>query len=77
MYGNEGWSWPLFHGFGFVLMMLVLAAIVWAVAVALRATGHRPRDAGAPDRSLTILRERYARGELTPEQFAQMKRELD
>jgi putative membrane protein len=62
--------------FGFLLMILfwggIIALIVWAVR---RSTGHRPN--GLSVRSpLDIAKERYAKGEITKEQFEQIKKDL-
>jgi putative membrane protein len=77
MFGYGDWGWPVFHGLGGILMVfstLVAAGIVLAF---LRRMGRAAREGGGGDRALKILRERYARGEITEEQFEQMKRELD
>ena len=70
------WSWEAW-GLGTMLLMLVfwglvvvgiMFAIRWAVGVGqARAT---------PDSALTILRERYARGEIDHDEFEAKKRDL-
>ena len=75
------WGWPMmgFGGFGmifgfifFVLMVIgVILLIVWLV----RRTGYNITDKTST-RSLEILKERYAKGELTKEQYENMKKEL-
>lgn len=69
-------------GFGGVLMMLfsalviggIVLLIVWAVGQGGKAApgGARREDAG-----LEILKQRYTRGEITKEQFDQMRRDLE
>lgn len=82
--GMMGWG-----GFGFgwwgVLMMLLMVVfwaaviggvvllVLWLVQQARPAVGPGPGSA----RPLDILRERYARGELTREQYEQMRRDLE
>jgi putative membrane protein len=83
MGGYDGAGWPFFHGFGWLFIVLSGIVIAAAILAMLRALGRQQRagDGGGPgdaepDRALAILRERYARGELTKEQFEQMRREL-
>lgn len=79
-WGNRGgdmwWGWLLMLLFWVMLISGVVAVIAWAVcqAGAARSSG---RGAGSrPDEALEILMQRYARGEITAEQFEQMKRDL-
>lgn len=70
------WGW-----LGVVIIWAVWTLIVfgvgWLIAYQLRP--HRPsHEPGRPEEDpLTILKRRYARGELTPEQFEKMKRDLE
>ncbi len=61
-----------------VVALLVLAgliAVIWLVIWAVTRT--TPRTAGdRNDRALEILRERYARGEITGDEYAEMWRQL-
>lgn len=69
-----------FGGFGFLgpLVMIlfwggIIALIVWAVAAAIpRREGAASREASA----LEILQNRYARGEITREEFEAIKKDL-
>lgn len=87
--GYGGMMWPGMmgnyygpgFGFGGLLMMLfwlliiggIVLLVVWAVGRGGMATlgGTRPQDS-----ALEILKQRYARGEITKEQFDQMRRDL-
>ena len=80
-----GWGWGLGHGaYGFPFWWLaagfrlvVLAAIVVGVVYLARffsrQTGWRGRH---EESALDILQKRYARGEITREQYEEMKRNL-
>jgi putative membrane protein len=72
--GGSFHPWFLF-GFLFLLLPLfVVGALIFLGARWLvRQTG---RPVGLPGGALSILEERYARGEITKEQFAQMKKDI-
>jgi putative membrane protein len=78
MIGWDGWGW------GWMVLMVILmiafwggiiALIVWAVTRFTRR--EAPGNQGVGSRNpLDIAKERYARGEITKEQFDQIKRDL-
>lgn len=69
---GDGWGWWML--FGWVWMILFWGLIVWAViAVTSRLTGDRRPERGARSDALVILEERYARGEITAQQFDEMR----
>ena len=78
------WGWHGFGGGGMLVMGLLMVlfwgglialavAAVWAATRARRGGGGEHR---APGRALEILQERYARGEVSREEFEQMRRDL-
>jgi len=73
MYWDNGW----FHGFGFIPMILFWIVLIVGIVllIKLMSLGDRKR---APDSesALDILKKRYAKGEITKEQFEQMKEGL-
>lgn len=75
MYGYGFWWW------GIIMMLfwvLVIVGGIWLVVSLLRQ--GRPAEVGpgpGRERPLDILRERYARGEITREQFEEMRRDLE
>lgn len=65
-----GWGWL---GLGMVHMLLFWVLVILGIIVLVRALNSGPeRDSDALD----ILKARYAKGELTLEQFEQMKRAI-
>jgi len=73
------WYWGDFGGWWVPLMMIfmvifwgaIIALVVWAV----RRMTHRETPSGGTS-PLDIAKERYAKGEITREQFEQMKKDL-
>jgi len=84
LYGR-GYGWGMMGGFGFPMMgmglgmlvfwVLIIAGGVWLVQSLSRGTGSSllmPQG----ESPLDILKRRYAKGEITKDQFDQMKRDL-
>jgi putative membrane protein len=63
-------------GFGWVFMALFWVLVILAI-VALAKWLSSNRNGGSTRRPLDILQERYARGEITREQYEQMRRDLE
>ena len=72
--GGFGWGGMIIGG---VLMILfwvaIIALTVWVVRLIIR-PGHAPREGTSPS-ALDIAKTRYARGEITKEQFEQLKKD--
>jgi putative membrane protein len=67
-----GWGWI---GLGMVHMLLFWVLVILGIVALTRwMTGGRTND--GPARGIDILKARYARGEITKEQFEQMKRDI-
>ena len=71
-YVHQGMGWWMV--FGVILMILfwggVIALVIWGIQ---RVSRH---GAGGAPTPLDIAKQRYARGEITKEQFEQMKEDL-
>lgn len=63
-------------GFGLVFWLVAGLGIVLFVAYARDGARSGP-DANAPDRALETLRERYARGDISSEEFEKRRMELE
>ena len=80
--GFGGWGWMIFGG----LMMLVfwgglIALVVLAIRAFTNSGSQEPVQAGTSSASrrndaLSILQERYARGEITKTEFEEMREDI-
>lgn len=70
-FDGMGWGWI---GLGVVHMLLFWVLVILGIVVLVRSLSGTARR--GPGRALEILKERYANGELTREQYEQMKKEL-
>jgi putative membrane protein len=71
-----GWGWI---GLGMIHVLLFWILVVLGIAALVRAlAGGSARSGGErPPNAMDILKVRYAKGEITREQFEQMKRDID
>ena len=67
------------YGWGFMVFVPIVFLVLIALGVYYLATESigTSRSASSNGRALEILKERYAKGEITREQFLPMKRELE
>lgn len=75
-FDGMGWGWI---GLGMVHMLLFWVLVILGIAALLRwlGSGSSGSSSEMPPRAIDILKARYAKGELTREQFEQMKREIE
>ena len=74
MYGTGmdygfGWIWPL-------ILLAGVAALVWGISRG-RSAGQGPGAEAGRDRSRAILRERFARGEISEQELQDRMTALD
>lgn len=64
----------MMSGFGWVWMLLGLVGIIALIAGLLHLTPRKPKPTEVipPDKAIAILKERYARGEITHEDYTKM-----
>ena len=76
------WEWgmhPMWGvwGIGMMLMMLVFwAAVIVGIVLAIRWLVTQSKESRPTDTALDILRQRYARGDISKEEFESRKRDL-
>lgn len=68
-----GWGWI---GLGAIHMVLFWALVIVGIVALARLLGAGTRDEASQQGALDILKARYAKGEITREQFEQMKRDI-
>lgn len=73
MMGNNFPGWWM--GIGLLWSLIFWGAIVFLIVWGVRTLTSR-REERPPHDPLTILKERYARGEITREQYEQMRQDL-
>jgi putative membrane protein len=71
-FGGMGWGWI---GLGMAHMLLFWVLVILGIVAVTRWLAGGP-GSDRPARAIDILKARYARGEITKEQFEAMKRDL-
>ena len=59
-------------GFGFIFMLLFWGLIIWLIVTLINTSQSNKNESD----SLTIIKRRYASGEITKKQYEEMRKEL-
>jgi putative membrane protein len=71
------WGFGWFGGISMIILWILLLTVLVSFIIWLAHSGSRYHTAGnVTDHALTILRERYARGEIEKEEFESRKKDL-
>jgi putative membrane protein len=80
------WHWGMGFGFGWailgaIIMVIFWVAVIWLIVWAIKRASHHtysnyPPGTTGPMTPLDIAKERYAKGEITKEQFDEIKKNL-
>jgi putative membrane protein len=73
-YDGAGWGGGFWMLGGFLLVIGVIVLVVWAASAVSR--GGRPWQDSSRPMPIEILRERFARGEITEQEFEQARKVL-
>jgi putative membrane protein len=73
--GYGGYGGPLIW-IGHALGILVFIAIIVGIVFLVRYLVRQSRRAGSEDSALEILKRRYAKGEISKEEYAEKRRDL-
>ncbi len=72
MHWNYGWG----MGFGWLFMIIFWVLVVLGVVYLLKLVSGGARREEKRDTALDILKQRYAKGEITKEEFEEKKKDL-
>lgn len=70
----SGWGWGM--GFGWIFMVVFWALIIFGIVALAKWLFSSSSGGGSGKGPLAVLKERYARGEITREQYEQMRRDI-
>ena len=71
-WGNCGWG----MGFGWIWMILFWGLVIAGIVYIVRALSRRAGRSWPEETPLDMLKKRYAKGEITKEEFDRMKDDL-
>ena len=72
-FGNFGWNF----GFGWIIVIVTLILIAFGIVQLVRMMGSGGGPTCPPNETpLDVLNKRYARGEITKEEFEEKKKDL-
>ena len=72
MFGSFGMGGYGMMGFGFIFMLLFWGLVIWLIVTLINASQSNKNGKD----SLTILKKRYASGEITKKQYEETRKEL-
>ena len=78
--GPGGWGSMMHYGFGYggmfmwIIFLIVVGVLIYLIVQAQKTKGQTPSQGESP---LAILKKRYAKGEISKEDFDRMKRDLE
>ena len=76
-FGSSSGTWGIVGGIiSLLFFLLIIIGTILLIVWAVRQFSHQPHQMTQASKSIEVLRERYAKGEITKEQFEQMKKDL-
>lgn len=75
-YGMHNGSWAIMFFWAFVLLLIIILA-VWLVIYFMRKNPSAEGGSRSSSNAVDLLKERYARGEISTEEYRERLRELE
>ena len=72
--GGLGWIGMVF---GFIFFILVVIGIIFLIVWLVKRSNYPGVENRAESKALEVLKERYAKGEITKDQFDNMKKDIN
>jgi len=76
MHWDYGWGMGWGMGFGWVFMIFFWVLVVFGIFYLIRIVMTSTKKEASGDTALDILKKRYAKGEITKEEFEKIKNDL-
>ncbi|MBF4483017.1 MAG: SHOCT domain-containing protein [Dehalococcoides mccartyi] len=74
-WSSAGWGWMFFGGiFMLIFWCAIIGVIIWGIVQLVRK--GQPSSSATKTHYMETLKERYAKGEISKEEFDQMKKDL-
>jgi putative membrane protein len=74
---GAGWGWGALGGISMVLLWIgLIILIVWVVMKVIKSSSNGTGGGESGKEALDIVKKRYAKGEISKEEFEQIKKDL-
>ena len=70
------WIFPMIMFAVIIIFVFLFAGRGWGCCARWMGSGRNHSEGGEPESALDILKKRYAKGEITKEEFEQMKKDI-
>lgn len=75
-WGDYGWGWSWGMGFGWLFMVIFWILVILGIVYLIKFIAGGTKKEEKEETALGIIKKRYARGEITKEEFDRIKDDL-